>query len=152
LAPPGNGAGLFHVLRIGIKLLRIFARFRIRKPGAMYAAMRHFKPILTFCLCLAMLATSVTSAMARGQMAAGQMVQLCANGQAINVMVDANGNPIDASQHCPECLAVTGDLPPTTPKFGCFYGQGTPMDVPTASLIDGHATTQAIARGPPALI
>jgi hypothetical protein len=118
----------------------------------MYKRMRYLKPILTFWLCLAMLITSVTSAVARGQMATGQMVQICANGQAISVMVDATGNPVDTTQHCPNCLAVTGDLPPKMPEFGPSHGQGIRLTVPMATLIVGLASIPAVARGPPVLI
>jgi hypothetical protein len=113
---------------------------------------RHLKPILSFCLCLAVLASSVTSEVARGQMVAGKMVQICADGQAISVMLDANGNPVDASQHCPDCLAVTGDLPPTMLELGQPSVRWIRMTMPTAALIVGCATIKATARGPPALI
>lgn len=114
--------------------------------------MRHLKPILTFCLCLTVLVTSVTSAVARGQMATGQMVQICADGQAISVMVDADGTPIDAAHRCPDCLAVTAALPPNTADPARPAGRSMRLDVPAAALTHSRTSLHFFARGPPVLI
>ena len=114
--------------------------------------MQHLKPLLTVALCLIVLATSVTQALARGQMATGRMVQLCAGGQVVSVMMDAQGNPVDRSHQCPDCLALTAALPPVSssphPKAGRWL-----RIAPSAQT---RAPTQkarlARARAPPALI
>jgi hypothetical protein len=114
--------------------------------------MRHLKPMLTFCLCLTLLVTSVTSAVARGQMAAGRIVQICADGQAISVVLDERGNPVSTQHRCPECLAVTADLPPPAFDFGRPPTRWARINVPAVILHITITQLHAEARGPPALI
>ena len=68
LAPPGTGAGLFRFGGLAAGLRKI-VRFRRHRGPAKCYGMRALKALLTFALCLSVLATSVTQAIARGQMA-----------------------------------------------------------------------------------
>ncbi len=118
----------------------------------MTATMRLLKRLFTLCLCLIVLVTSATSAVAALQMASGQMMQICADGQAMTVMLDAQGNQVDPDQPCPDCLAVTAALPPANPGVAQDLGTWTRIEMPTAALFFAHNLPQAIARGPPVLI
>ena len=119
---------------------------------AIHSPMRPLKALLTFALCLILLATSVTQAIARGQMAGGQMVQLCAGGKAVTVMTDAAGTPVDASPPCPECVAVTASLPPTARDMGRTAGCRVRLSPPVLAQPVARRQFCASARGPPVLI
>jgi hypothetical protein len=94
----------------------------------------------------------VTSAVARGQMAAGRTAQICADGQAISVVLDERGNPVNPAHRCPECIAVTAALPPLTPDMVRPNGRWARIEVPASVLAVGYSTVTAIARGPPVLV
>lgn len=114
--------------------------------------MRHLKPLLTVLLCLTLLATSVTQAIARGQMAGGQMVQLCAGGEAVTVMLDVQGNPVDPASPCPDCLALTAALPPVTAGNPRSLGRAVRLPPTIFARLPLRAVLCAYARGPPLLI
>ena len=114
--------------------------------------MRAVKPLLTLCLCLTMLVTSVTGAIARGQMAFGQTLQICAQGEPVSITLDANGNPVNTAQTCPDCLAVTAGLPPTPVEYAQPLGRWARLPVPNTADPATQDTPHAFARGPPALI
>lgn len=115
-------------------------------------AMRHLKPLLTVVLCLIVLATSVTQAIARGQMAGGQMMQLCAGGKAVTVMMDAQGNPADPASPCPDCAAITAALSPAAPDVIRASGHAVRLPPPVVISVVLQMARSADARGPPALI
>jgi len=114
--------------------------------------MRRLKAILTFVLSLTLLATSVSQAMARGQMAAGRMVQLCADGEAVTVMMDAQGNPVTPAHLCPDCLAVAADLPHTAPEPAGAAGRWAGLSLPVPRQLHLQTPLCAYPRGPPVLI
>jgi hypothetical protein len=118
----------------------------------MYRRMRLLKPILALALCLIVLATSVTSAVARGQMATGQMMQLCANGATVTVMMDAQGNPVDPVHPCPDCLAVAASLPPAHVELGLPNGNWVRVKLAPAPPIVTNTSLVPMARGPPVFI
>ena len=114
--------------------------------------MRHLKPLLIFCLCLTMLISSVTGAFARGQMAFGQTLMICAEGKPLSITLDARGNPINAAHPCPECVAVTTGLPPSAIEFAQRPGRWVRLAVPNEVGVTNQTTLHAFARGPPVLI
>ena len=114
--------------------------------------MRHLHSILTFALCLTLLATSVTQAVARGRMATGQMVQLCVGGQAVTVVIDAQGNPAGPVHPCPDCLVVAADLPRVGPEIGPADGRWIRLSLPIPTVLRTQAGFCACARGPPVLV
>lgn len=118
----------------------------------MYQRMRLLKPILNFALCLIVLATSVTSAVARGQMATGQMVQLCAGGQAVTVMMDAQGNQVDPAHSCRDCVAVSAALPPPRVELGLPNGHWVRVELAQLPCVTASAPMAAMARGPPVFV
>lgn len=132
--------------------LREIVRFRCEHSPAMYHGMRLSKHILTAALCLIVIATSVTSAVARGQMATGQMVQLCAGGQAVTVMMDAQGNPVDPAHPCPDCLAVAAALPPANVELGLANGHWVRAVVAPLPPVVASTPLAAMARGPPIFV
>ena len=132
--------------------LREIVRFHSEQSPVMYQAMRLLKPILSFALCLTLLATSVTSAVARGQMATGQMVQLCANGQVVTVMMDAQGNPVDPAHACPDCVAVAAALPPPRVELGLPSGHWVRVELAPLPPVVTSTPLAAMARGPPVFV
>ena len=114
--------------------------------------MRTVKPLLTLCLCLTMLVTSVSGAFARGQMAFGQTLQICAQGEPVTITLDAQGNPVNMAQTCPDCLAVTAGLPPAPVEYAQPLGRWAGLPVPKAANPVTQTTPHAFARGPPAVI
>lgn len=148
---PATVRGFFMRVALAAALRRI-VRFRHHRSPAMTAGMRDLNPLLTFALCLTLVATSVVQAMARGQMAGGQMVQLCAGGEAVTVLVDAAGNTLSPSHPCPDCLAVNAALPLAAKGVGRPTLRWIRLAPPgTARRVAGLQRC-ACARGPPVLI
>ena len=114
--------------------------------------MRHINSILTLCLCLTMLVTSVTSAIARGQMAFGQTLVICADGAPLAITLDARGNPVTPAHTCPDCLAVTAGLPPVVLDLAQPLGRWTRTAMQNGASLASQHVPNALARGPPALI
>ena len=114
--------------------------------------MRALKPLLTLCLCLTVLVTSVTGAFARGQMAFGQTLQICAEGEPVSITLDAHGNPVNTAHTCPDCLAVTAGLPPAAFALAGPMGHWVRLPLPKAASLATRTNPHAYARGPPALI
>ena len=114
--------------------------------------MRQLKSLLIFCFCLTLLATSATGAFARGQMAFGQTLLICAEGEPVSITLDARGNPIDAAHPCPECLAITAGLPPDRIDVTRPFGRWARLSVPVGSGETSQTALHAFARGPPGLI
>ena len=148
MAPPGNGAGLF----LSAPPLRRIVRYRWGQSLFITVGMRALKPLLSVALCLILLATSVTQAIARGQMTGGQMVQLCAGGKAITLTVDAQGNPIEDPHPCPDCIAVTDALPPVGAALDHPLARNMRQPLPVSPLWHAQPSIDAFARGPPVLI
>lgn len=81
---------------------------------------------------------------------------ICADGVAQTVLIDADGNPVDPVQTCPDCLTcchATGVLPPqiggVAASFARLIG-----DIATPPAPDPFLTTRNLLpapRGPPAL-
>lgn len=99
-----------------------------------------------------MLAASVTGAFARGQMAFGQTLQICAEGAAISITLDARGNPVKLAQLCPECFGVAAGLPPAVVAFGRPDGRWHWVAILPHVSLATQSTTDVRARGPPAII
>jgi hypothetical protein len=114
--------------------------------------MRHLKPLLIVCLCLTMLVSSVTGAFARGQMAFGQTLQICAEGEPASIMLDARGNPLRAMHSCPDCVAVAAGLPPAALDMAQPLGRWVQLAVPCGAGVASQTALHAFARGPPVLI
>lgn len=114
--------------------------------------MRHIRLLLTLCLCLTMLATSAESVFARGQMAFGQTLLICAEGEPVSITLDARGNPVSAGHTCPECLAVTAGLPPASLEFARLLGRWLRISVPNGIGLANQTTLHSFARGPPDVI
>lgn len=70
--------------------------------------------IVSLFLTLVLAVTSVTQAVARGQEAGITEMVICAGGTTMTVSLDAQGNPVFAPHHCPDCLqaAGVGAMPP----------------------------------------
>jgi hypothetical protein len=114
--------------------------------------MRPIKSTLTLCLCLTLLITSATGAFARGQMAFGQTVVICAGGEASLITLDARGNPIDAARSCPECFAVTAGLPPVPVALAAPANRWQRLANPVPMQWAVQVAVHVFARGPPVLI
>lgn len=99
-----------------------------------------------------MLVSSVTGAYARGQMAFGQTLEICANGEAVTVVLDAHGTPVRALHLCPECAAVSAGLPPPLTEIPRPNSRWARIAAPVQVLQTEPTPRHAVARGPPALI
>lgn len=112
------------------------------------------KPLLIYCLCVTMLVTSAAGAFARGHMAFGQTVQICAEGEAVVIRVDAEGNPMqgnlaDPAHPCPECLAVTAGLPPPDFAFVQTLRRWQSEKLTAGAVLLTRSFIPHPARGPP---
>jgi hypothetical protein len=109
----------------------------------------------TFIAALAILATLLTAGAvgaARGQAMAVGEVELCANGMAVTVPVDAEGRPTGAPHWCPDCVLTLLTGLPAAPAM--LVAPDSTSAVPRAEA-RAHATDAPLppvppARGPPA--
>jgi hypothetical protein len=112
--------------------------------------MMRFRPFLTFALVVMMLATSITMAVARGQVRVGEQIVICSGYGLATIEVDAEGNPIGPVHICPECtlhfLAFLDAVPPSVarPATAARTVAVAQVAVPLSRV---PATTRA--RGPP---
>lgn len=80
-------------------------------------------------LCLALVAGSVSMAVARGQAAAmsngGTTIVICSGYGVLSITLDDQGNPVGPVHPCPECLAgLAAYLPPDNPAIAALTGLG----------------------------
>jgi hypothetical protein len=110
-------------------------------------------PIRSLVAAIAILATVLTAGAVgavRGQaMAAGEVV-ICANGAAVTIAVDADGNPTGAPHWCPDCvlLLLAGLAAGPAPAVPLAAGVAAAPAVPDRR----HAAARPaapLARGPP---
>lgn len=116
--------------------------------------MTRLRPVLALLLSLILMLGSVTSAVARHDMAGMTAVVLCGTDGAATVLrVDASGQPRLPAHDCPHCLAapVLGVLTaaPVTPRLAL---RGAGLVLPArATALPPAQTLCPTARGPPPL-
>lgn len=105
--------------------------------------------LFRICLVIMLSLTSVTAAVARGQMAGAVEMVICAGGSAGTVMLDATGQPVEAHR-CPVCTAAGSGAAvpvdasvarPVTPAEAMRFGAGAALRKVEAGV--------PVARGPP---
>ena len=62
-------------------------------------------PLFGLLLAVMLALSSVTIAVARGQVAVGGTIVICSGYGLVSVALDADGNPVGPLHPCPECLA-----------------------------------------------
>lgn len=96
--------------------------------------------------------TSVLLAVARGQPAGVADMVICSDGAAVTVRIDAQGNPVAARHHCPDCLtaiATAGAAPHAPLGTQVLWARVAPPSAVKAIAI--HPVRAAPPRGPPVL-
>jgi len=106
-------------------------------------------------LCLALVAGSVSMAMARGQAVAmskgGITLIICIGYGVKTITLDDQGNPIGPVHPCPDCLAgLSAYLPPGLPAlFPIMLPSQNVVAVELAALPRAAGVLVTRARGPP---
>ncbi len=110
-----------------------------------------FRRFAGLVLALAVALTSVTMALARGQMrdAAGSVI-ICSGAGVVSIQLDADGNPVGPVHVCPDC--ALGAL--AWIELGAALPQPDPAEYRLSFVIDavsrtGLARSEPRARGPP---
>jgi len=81
------------------------------------------RTITALFLSLVLAIGSMAMALARGQAPMGETIALCIEGQAVTVVMDAEGNPRPMAPHlCPDCLSA-----PTAFALPAEFGLSTPQ-------------------------
>lgn len=97
-----------------------------------------------------MMATSVTMAVARGQVQVGGQIVICTGDGVVSVDVDAGGNPVGPAHICPDCvlsfMAFSESAPvgPVAPVTVARLVQDVVVVLPAS-----RSLAAARARGPP---
>ncbi|MGO4910375.1 hypothetical protein ACEN2J_18865 [Pseudorhodobacter sp. W20_MBD10_FR17] len=91
--------------------------------------LRIVRPISLVLLCLALVAGSVSMAVAKGQAAAmsngGTTIVICSGYGVLSITLDDQGNPVGPVHPCPECLAgLAAYLPPDSPTIAALTSAG----------------------------
>ncbi len=111
--------------------------------------LRH--PALALILALILALASQTVAVARTAMSApGMEMTLCTGDGPVTVTLDAQGNPVAPSHHCPACILALL-LPPTATAPGQPPHSLRPLSPAQAALlaVRGPSHTTPPARAPP---
>ncbi|RUS65055.1 hypothetical protein EGN72_01745 [Pseudorhodobacter sp. E13] len=117
-----------------------------------------FRPFALVLLCLALVASSVTMAVARGQALAlsrgGTTLVICSGYGVTTLSLDAGGNPIGPVHPCPDCLAGLAAYIPPAAVQPVVVAQlaGQIKRVKAAPLPHLFHVLQTRARGPPVLV
>ena len=114
-----------------------------------------FRPFALVLLCFALVAGSVTMAVARGQAVAlskgGTTLVICSGYGVMTITLDDQGNPVGPVHPCPDCLAgLAAYLTPDLPEFVPLALPGRRavlFEPPTQPRAAGVLITRA--RGPP---
>ena len=94
--------------------------------------------------------TSVTAAVARGQMAGATEMVVCAGGGAVTVTFDASGTPVVHAHHCPVCTATSSAVAPASVAGAARPLTRAEVVLPGVSPTAARAARRgAVARGPP---
>lgn len=117
----------------------------------MFERHRYFQILTAATLVVLVALTSAATAMSQLRGAAvGEMV-ICTGHGMRTVLIDADGQPVDAKVECPECLISQADLPAMAASFEGFADLVATAEVtaaPIASQIVARAAAPP-ARGPP---
>lgn len=111
---------------------------------------RVFRPISAVCLALILSLTSVSMALARGDMAVNGTMILCLGGMQVTVAIGPDGDPVIEEHICPDCVVGTlalGGTPPQTPPAPAVLTVRAPLHDLSA---DAEQVQRPQARGPPA--
>ncbi len=110
------------------------------------------RAVLGLLLVMLLSVTSVTAAVARGQMAGAVDMVICAGAGLATVTLDATGQPVEA-HHCPVCTAAGSGVGvpvaasvarPATRAEAVRFGAGIALRKVGAG--------EPVARGPPVLV
>lgn len=118
---------------------------------------RLFRLFSMITLCLALVAGSVSMAVARGQAVAmskgGTTLVICSGYGVITITLDDQGNPVGPVHPCPECLAgLAAYLPPGLPAVLPIVLKSEQVEVfEPATLPRAAGLLPTRARGPPLL-
>jgi hypothetical protein len=109
----------------------------------------------TFIAALAILATLLTAGAvgaARGQAMAVGEIELCANGMAVAVPVDANGHPTGVPHWCPDCVLTLFTGLPAALAMPAAPDHASSAPRARAQAVAAFAPLAPVppARGPPA--
>ena len=119
--------------------------------------MTSMRVLIAACLTLVLIATSGAMAVARGQMAAAgpafSMV-ICTGNGTETLRLDADGNPVQASHACPECV-IAGATPLPTQGLALEISQSVTSAF-MVRVLSAPATSVPCAggypRAPPTLV
>lgn len=116
-----------------------------------------FRP-LPYLLALLLIVSSITMAVARGQMASGSEMVICSGFGEISVTLDADGNPVTSvpqstAYPCPDCLCgLTAALRADPPAIMRLAITGRPQKIAASRAAVSQDLLPAQARGPPLLV
>lgn len=115
--------------------------------------MTWLRPFLTGCLALVIAATSLTMAVARGQVSTGDSIVICSGYGAVTITLDAQGNPVGPVHICPDCVLgamAFVDANPGLPDRPASVARA--VAAATVALPAGQTAPAACARGPPVTV
>lgn len=104
-------------------------------------------------LILALGVTSFSLAVARGQASPLSTMVICSGFGARVIALDENGDPIGASDICPDGVVVFADASVPIPVVDVLWrADGEVIAVLRRANAEGRASVPAVARGPPVFV
>jgi hypothetical protein len=112
---------------------------------------RVFRITTIWLLALCMIASGVTSAIARSAAHGQYSVTICNEFGVVQITLDAQGNPVTPMHPCPDCVvALAGALPDPVPLPPRSVTWAPFVPAVTETAVFARHPLPAHARGPPA--
>ena len=109
--------------------------------------MRRFSAVL---LIFSLLASAFATASARGTMAGTLDMVICTGSGLTTLTIDAQGDPVETYESCPDCVMTLAAPLPQTPDLRAAQTQVSALRwAPWTPVWHGQAGLPAKARGPP---
>lgn len=83
------------------------------------------RPYLAFALACLVALASVSHALARHQAHGATTMVICTSYGLVQITLDSDGNPVEQSPHCPDCMLSHAAHLPDTPVTACPAASST---------------------------
>lgn len=117
----------------------------------MQTRLRHISALMLAC---ALALASIGFAQARHHAGDAQTLVICTGYGLVSITIDADGNPVEQTMPCPDCVLALHALLPEPADMQArdiaAYQRATPLPAPV--WISAAAGFWAVSRAPPALV
>jgi hypothetical protein len=109
------------------------------------------RALFPIALALVLALTSVSMAVARGQVAAGERIVICTGAGLVTIEIDAEGNPVGPVHICPDCALglIAAAATPSVVVARPAPRAADPLPVSAPAALFVQSARSPPVRGPP---